>query len=435
MHLTSLIKHAAALPLAALVPLALAVAAPDTASAYAASPSASAPAGCGSLTACYTPGQLQVAYGVRELLDQGTNGQGQTVVLPELAEQPAAAPAVSDIRQDLSLFDATFGLPAARLSVDARLAGQVSPWLANEEEVQDAEIVHAIAPGVAISVVLLPPTALATTASATASLTAALRLGASEGDVISVSAGWGEHCFTSAEVTAMHQALQEAADRHVTVVAGSGDTGAVSRQCLGSTGPWQPVKEVGMPASDPLVLAIGGTTLTASHQTGAYLSETTWTDPAASRGSGGGFSTLFPRPSYQDEVPGNGATRAVPDVAADADANTGMAVLVNDGSGQSTLFGAEGTSASTPLWTALIALANQRAHRDLGFVNPAIYRIGRSPAYHSAFHDITTGSNTVIISSATVTGYPAGPGWDPVTGWGTPDASVLIPLLGRVSSR
>jgi subtilase family serine protease len=439
MNVKPLIRTTTVLPLAALVLLTLAATAPETVASAASTPAVSAGPGatgdCDSLTTCYTPRQLQVAYGVRELVDQGTDGQDQTVVLPELAEQQISPPTVSDIREDLRLFDSRFGLPAAKLAVDARLAGQVSPWLANQEEVQDAEIVHTIAPGAAIRVVLLPSTALASTATATAGLTAALRLGESEGDVISVSAGWGEHCFTPAEVTGMHQALQAAADRHVTVVAASGDTGPVSRPCPGSVGAWQPIMEVGMPASDPLVLAVGGTTLTASHQTGAYLSETTCDYPADSRASGGGFSKLFPRPSYQDHGPGWGSTRAVPDVAADAEGNTGMAAMVSDGSGQSTLFGANGTSASAPLWAALIALANQRAGHDLGFVNPAIYLIGRSPAYHSAFHDITTGSNTVIIGSTTYTGYPAGPGWDPATGWGTPDASILVPLLARISNR
>jgi len=74
-------------------------------------------------------------------------------------------------------------------------------------------------------------------------------------------------------------------------------------------------------------------------------------------------------------------------------------------------------------------LADQCAGRPLGFINPAIYRIGRGPRYHSAFHDITTGSNTVTNSTRTVTGYRAAPGWDPVTGWGSPDAQVLVPLL------
>ncbi len=129
---------------------------------------------------------------------------------------------------------------------------------------------------------------------------------------ISVSAGRGEHCLTSAEVAGMHQALQAAAARSVTVVAGSGDTGAVSRPCPGSSGPWDPIEEVSMPAADPLVLAVGGSTLTASRHTGAYTGETTWTGPAASQGSGGGFSYLFARPSYQDNMPGTGSPGQCP---------------------------------------------------------------------------------------------------------------------------
>ena len=74
---------------------------------------------------------------------------------------------------------------------------------------------------------------------------------------------------------------------------------------------------------------------------------------------------------------------------------------------------------------------DQYAGRPLGFLNPAIYRIGRSPLYHSAFHDVTTGDNTVKYPQGTVTGYRAAPGWDPVTGWGSPDAHVLVPLLAH----
>ena len=90
-----------------------------------------------------------------------------------------------------------------------------------------------------------------------------------------------------------------------------------------------------------------------------------------------------------------------------------------------------GVSAATPFWAGLIALADQEAGHPLGFVNPAIYRIARGPAYHTAFHDITIGNNTATYNGVTIAGYKAGPGWDPVTGWGTPNAQVLIPLLAR----
>jgi subtilase family serine protease len=93
-----------------------------------------------------------------------------------------------------------------------------------------------------------------------------------------------------------------------------------------------------------------------------------------------------------------------------------------------------GTSAAAPIWAAMIALADQYAGRHLGFVNPAIYRIARGPRYHQAFHDITSGNNTVQFPPRTITGYPAGPGWDPVTGWGSPNAQVLVPLLAHYAA-
>jgi subtilase family serine protease len=120
----------------------------------------------------------------------------------------------------------------------------------------------------------------------------------------------------------------------------------------------------------------------------------------------------------------------VPDVSANANGHTGMAIVLSDGT-TSMIRGSGGTSASAPIWAALSALADQYAGRHLGLVNPAIYQIARSPSYHQAFHDITLGNNTVQFPPATITGYQAAPGWDPVTGWGSPNAQVLIPLLAR----
>ncbi len=101
--------------------------------------------------------------------------------------------------------------------------------------------------------------------------------------------------------------------------------------------------------------------------------------------------------------------------------------LVADG--RQALGVADGTSAAAPFWAGIIALADQYAAHRLGFVNPAIYRIGRNPAYNKAFHDVTSGDNTVHYPQGTVAGYRAIPGWDPVTGWGSPNAQVLVPLL------
>ncbi len=390
---------------------------------------------------CYAPRQFRVAYGIQPLLDRGIDGRGQTVVLLEFAPQPLllAPPDITDVRQDLARFDRLFGLPAVRLQVVTRFAGSAAPWLADGEEAGDVEVVHEIAPDAAIRVVMVGASLGASSpGSLIGALDSALRLALSQGGVISLSASWGEHCFTPGEVGRLNAALRVARKRHVTVVGSSGDFGAVSKPCPGA-GILTPVKEVGLPASDPLVLAAGGTSLAASHATGAYIGETAWNNPAQqpathSQASGGGFSHLFSRPSYQDGVAGIGATRGVPDVAADADPGTGMALAASDGGGKYLVVPGGGTSAAAPFWAALIALADQYAGRHLGFVNPGLYRIGRSALYHKAFHDVTTGTNTVQFPPKTITGYRAAPGWDPVTGWGSPNAQVLVPLLARYLS-
>jgi subtilase family serine protease len=400
-----------------------------------ASPPGAAAADCLGSQPCYTPRQFRVAYGIQPLLDRGIDGRGVTVALPEQAETgPAQTFAVTDIRQDVADFDSRFGLPPARIQVITTLAGSsASPWLASVEEVEDTELVHAVAPDATIREILVAPADVSTPAKFAPTFATYVRIAVRNTEVMSQSGigqdfNVGEDSFTSAEVATMNSALEYAAARHVTVVAASGDYGVLGE------GSSTPAREVILPASDPLVLGVGGTLLTANRVTGAYISETAWNTPGlppVPGASGGGFSQLFARPAYQDGVPRIGATRGVPDVAADGSGTTGMALAFSPKGGSYELIGAGGTSAGAPFWAGLIALADQEAGHPLGFVNPAIYQIARGPQYHKAFHDITTGNNTVVLNGVTITGYQAGPGWDPVTGWGTPDAQVLIPLLAR----
>ena len=413
-------------------------------------PSSSAPfsavSGCllPPASSCYAPRQFRVAYSIAPLLESGIDGRGVTVTVlapPQLPNQPGAgtpsapatpppgaAPATTDIRQDLAAFDRMFRLPAARIQAVTTLAGAASPWQASAEEVQDLQVVHTVAPAATLRVVLLPANVLDSAATATADMIAGLRLAVSGTDVASIGWSLGEHFFSKAQVAQMHSILRGAAAHHVTVAASSGDNGAIGNSYGGA-----PVKEVSLPASDPLALAVGGTTLTASPLSGTYISETTWNGATGSfsvtpGASGGGFSHRYTRPAYQDGVTGIPAMRGVPDVAGDANQQGGLPVVMADGS-QSAVNSAPGTSAATALWAGLMALADQDAHHDLGFVNPTIYRIARSASYHKAFHDITTGNNLTLgpVSDK----YQAGPGWDPVTGWGSPHAQVLIPLLAR----
>ena len=268
---------------------------------------------CDSLDTCYTPHQLQVAYGIKPLLDRGINGRGETVVFPELAESQLNPPLVTDMRQDMAAFDRRFQLPTARMRVVTTLAGASSPWLAFGEEVLDVELVHALAPDATLGSVM--------------SISAAGQIG-------------GEHCVSRAQADSVNAAIQAAVNRRMTVVAASGDIGAAAYQCdlyaaLTGTPPASPTKGVLLLASDPLVLSAGGTALTASHATGAWISETAWGLASGNPGnqggsfqaSGGGFSQLFARPAYQAGLPGVGATRGVPDVSADASDRTGVAVV------------------------------------------------------------------------------------------------------------
>jgi subtilase family serine protease len=405
-----------------------------------AGPPGGVPTDCLTVSGCYAPRQFLAAYGIQPLLDRGIDGRGVTVVLPEEAEtgparlQPITSllQSVTDIRLDLADFDGRFGLPPARIQVITKLAGpSASPWLAGVEEVEDTELVHAVAPDATIRELLVDPAGVSTPAKFATTFAAYVRTAVSNGEVMSQSGigqdfNVGESSWTSAEVATMNSALEYAAARHVTVVVASGDYGAIGN------GSSRPLREVSLPASDPWALAAGGSTLTANPVTGAYIGETTWNVQSGSPdGSGGGFSRLFARPGYQDGVPGIGATRGVPDVAGEATGSSGMALAFSAPGGGEEFIGAGGTSAAAPFWAGLIALADQEAGHALGFVNPAIYRIAHGPLYHKAFHDITTGSNTVSLNGVTIAGYQAGPGWDPVTGWGSPDAQVLIPLLAR----
>jgi subtilase family serine protease len=184
------------------------------------------------------------------------------------------------------------------------------------------------------------------------------------------------------------------------------------------------------PARYPVIVTGGSFTVLVPDVTSWKAAFSTKASAPADReppvASGGGFSNLFPKPGYQDRIAGSG--RGVPDVSGDASPVTGMAVAYLNG-GRQLIGPAAGTSASAPFWAGIVALADQYAGRHLGFINPAIYRIGESTSYHAAFHDITSGDNSVDYPGGTVVGYHATAGWDPVTGWGSPDAQVLVPLL------
>jgi subtilase family serine protease len=285
-------------------------------------------------------------------------------------------------------------------------------------------------------------------------------------DVISQSFGAGEGSFHSgvAPIDQMRQAFIDAQANHVTVFASSGDGGTTNNYKEPVKNPAAiPYPSVIWPASDPLVTSVGGTYLCTDATTGTSVDSVSppgacQANPGAREvgwsGSGGGYSILFPRPAYQDTLPPgstytgtsagapgpNSNMRGVPDIAYQARSRTGVLVYLTGpyppGATSTGCGGANpcdtgwyvvgGTSAGSPQWAGLIALADQIAGRDLGFINPALYQIASNPAkYAHDFFDVTVGNN----QTSSIPGYSASPGWDAVTGLGTPNVANLIPDL------
>lgn len=244
--------------------------------------------------------------------------------------------------------------------------------------------------------------------------------------ILSISWGQAEETATQQLLDGLQQVLQEAAALGVTVCVAAGDNGSPDM----TQDVWDGKPHVDFPASNPFSLACGGTTLE-SGSTAGSPSETVWNEGAQGGSTGGGVSNFFAKPSYQANTnvpaPANSAGgRGVPDVAADADPNTGYMVVLG---GQQQTFG--GTSAVAPLYAGLFARINQSltSHGGsvVGFVNPLLYAQAM-PA--NAFHDVTSGNNDIY---GELNGkFPAGPGWDPCTGLGSIDGANLLAALPNV---
>jgi kumamolisin len=210
----------------------------------------------------------------------------------------------------------------------------------------------------------------------------------------------------------MDAAMLDAVALGVTVTVAAGDGGS-------SDGASGSGAHVDFPASSPHALACGGTSLIADPARGTVSSEAVWNDGLGGGATGGGVSAAFALPSWQRQVGvpviGAVAGRGVPDVAADADPQTGYQVRID---GKDAIIG--GTSAVAPLWAALIARLAQSAGRKLGLLQPVLYRALTAGNVARGFRDITSGDNG---------GYSARPGWDPCTGLGVPEGAQLAALF------
>jgi subtilase family serine protease len=364
---------------------------------------------------CYAPAQIRAAYGIDKVR---ATGAGRSIVIVDAYSSPT-------IQHDLDTFNTLFGLPSAPLRIvapdgltpfDQADPNQVG-W--SGEITLDVEWAHAVAPGATITLVLAKSNDDADILSATR-----YAVDHNLGDVISQSFGEAEQCMDPALMAQQHALFARATLKGITLLASSGDQDAAQPSCDGETF----IKAVSTPASDPLVTGVGGTRLVADGLTGAYQSESVWNEPDFGSGSGGGFSAVYGTPLYQRPL--RLPSRGVPDVAYNAAIIGGvLAVWSSSGQGQDLVFRFGGTSAGSPQWAGLVALSAQLRHAKVGYLNAQVYALAYTPAYRVLFHDVTTGDNSFPGPPA-VAGFPATRGWDPATGWGSPKANTLVPLLG-----
>lgn len=346
--------------------------------------------------ASYSPRQVAQLYQFPSNVD----GTGQTIGILELGGGYKPA--------DLKTYFANENVPEPKVvavSVDNVTNSPTTADSADGEVVLDIEVAGSVAPGAQIVVYFAPNTSQGFQDA----LTTAIHDTTYKPSVISISWGDAESNWTAQSMTAFDSAAQDAAALGVTICAASGDNGS-------SDGVSDGKNHVDFPASSPNVLGCGGTTLKSA--SGEIQSETVWNGTEGA--SGGGFSNQFPLPSWQEQAgvsAPSGGGRGVPDVAGNADPETGYNVLVD---GQSSVIG--GTSAVAPLWSGLIALLNQQLGKPLGLLQPTLYTL---PASDQAFHDITQGSNGA---------FSAAPGWDPATGLGSPDGMALVRALSGAST-
>jgi subtilase family serine protease len=345
-----------------------------------------------------TPTDVLAFYNLQPLRDRGLDGTGQTIVLPEIDDLPNL--------KDLDLFASKYGLPPfGPLLTIKRDASWGTPMKPQGETVLDLEIIHEVAPNARLVVYLSAADFSHGDRAFDQLVTDHL------GSTISESLGACELEISSGRRAIRAGIEDRAVAQGMSHFVATGDSGAYTcGQDTEASGSF--------PSTLPTVTAVGGTSVFESVQ-GTYFKEAAWGAPIDESGTGGGPSHFYALPDYQKNVAqaaGHGL-RQVPDVSANGDPNTGFHIIFEGVAGQ-----AGGTSASTPLWAATVALINQdlkkKGLRVAGVANPAIYWMGQNTAKFSTppFHDVTVGNNLA---------YDAGPGWDFATGWGSMDAVAL----------
>ena len=376
---------------------------------------------------CYHPSFLKDAYDFPSGRFAPT-GAGQTILVVTSYGYPGIA-------ADLALFSAEEGLPPANFTQVNQQAPPAAPpedpatifnW--QLETALDVEWAHAMAPGAKIVLAVA-----ATGDSADVTQTLSEVLPQYRGAIVSMSLFADEEFFTQFDPASL-KTMNGLFLHHVltggTVLASSGDFGATGLSLLALG---DPTVDAAFPASSPFAVGVGGTEggtyPTGLWVNGRYGSEQVWNEADLPGASGGGPSTVFPAPLWQWGLTGQ-TKRATPDVSYNAAVNGGVIIVFG---GHHTVMG--GTSAGTPQWAAIVALANELRGRSgrlpLGIATPQLYAIARDRNdYRQDFHDITSGTNALGGPTSGLPGFTAAQGYDMATGLGTPDVSRLLSDLG-----
>jgi subtilase family serine protease len=399
--------------------------------------------------ACYNPAQIQQAYNLPALYSQGITGQGATIVVID----PYGSPTIG---RDLRTFDRAEGVPNPPSLRIIRPAGKVPAFNPNNanmvgwasETTLDVEYAHTIAPGANILLVETPGGGSAGTVSMPQIVTAETYVVKHHlGDVISQSFVATEQAIGSAAISSLRGAYLAAYSSHVTVLAGSGDSGATGFESNQQSYYTYPVTS--WPASDPLVTAVGGTRLDLDANGHRNAADTVWNDTYSQTANqlvngnngpdplaaGGGKSVIFGRPSYQNGVRGTvGSHRGVPDISMSAACTGAVNVYQSFGGQPPGWYALCGTSESTPLFAGIVALAAQVAGHPLGLINPALYKLASQHA--PGIVSVKSGNNTVSFRQGgrnhTVRGFGARSGYNLAAGLGTVNALYLVPELARL---
>ena len=350
--------------------------------------------------------QLASTYGLSTLYGNGREGAGQTVGIFEL--EPYTP---SDIQAFQSCYRTS--VPVSDIPVDGGANG-----IQQGEAALDIEVVVGLAPGASVDVYSGPNSGSGPID------TYSRMVGDDTAKVLSVSWGQCEASMDPVDRSTEQSLFAMAASQGQSVVAASGDSGA--SDCYSASPPnGRTQLAVDDPSDQPDVTGVGGTTLTQASANAP--SETTWN--SGRNAGGGGNSSDFVAPAWQQVARARSADtvftcgtaanqqcREVPDVSASADPDRGDVIYFGGGWG---LIG--GTSASSPLWAAVVADTNQGCAATAGLLGPAMYSAGAA----AAFNDVTSGSNSLFTGSQ----YTARPGYDLATGWGSPRAPALLTLL------